>query len=271
MIIEYGGWLAAMAVTGLVAGFVAGLLGVGGGIVIVPVLDIALAAFDVDPSLRMKVAVATSLATIMATSLASARAHHRAGAVDYALLKSWGPVIFVGVVMGTAIAGLVDGQVLTVVFATTALIVAANMVLRANSHKLFDDFPNGVVKSVLGLLIGTVSAMMGIGGGTLGVPILTIFGKDIRSAVGTASAMGFIIAIPGTVGYVTTGWGAEGLPPLSLGYVNFVAVAAIIPLSMLAAPWGAKTAHSVPRQILAYGFGAFLTLTAIKMFAGLAM
>ncbi|MVS98955.1 TSUP family transporter [Devosia sp. L53-10-65] len=258
-----------MAVTGLVAGFVAGLLGVGGGIVIVPVLDIALGAFNVDPSIRMKVAVATSLATIMATSLASARAHHRAGAVDLALLKSWGPMIFVGVVLGTIIAGMVDGQVLSVVFATTALIVSANMVLRAKSHKLFDDFPNGVVKSALGILVGTISAMMGIGGGTLGVPILTIFGTDIRRAVGTASAIGFIIAIPGTIGYVITGWDVAGLPPFSLGYVNLVAVTAIIPLSMLAAPWGARTAHTIPREALAYGFGAFLTLTAIKMYAGL--
>lgn len=269
LIIQYGGWIAAMAATGLVAGFVAGLLGVGGGIVIVPVLDIALGAFNVDPSIRMKVAVVTSLATIMATSLSSAQAHHRAGAVDFALLKSWGPMIFVGVILGTAIAGMVDGRVLSAVFATTALIVAANMVLRAKNHKLFDDFPNGAIKAALGVFIGTISAMMGIGGGTLGVPIMTIFGIDIRRAVGTAAAIGFIIAIPGTVGYVLTGWNANGLPPFSLGFVNLVAVAAIIPLSMLAAPWGARTAHTVPRQILAYGFGAFLTLTAIKMFAGL--
>lgn len=269
LIVQYGGWIVAMAVTGLVGGFVAGLLGVGGGIVIVPVLDIALGSFNVDPSIRMKVAVATSLATIMATSLASARAHHRAKAVDLALLKSWGPMIFIGVVLGTIIAGFVDGKVLSAVFATTALVVAANMLLRAKNHELFDDFPNGVVKSALGVLIGTISAMMGIGGGTLGVPIMTLFGTDIRRAVGTASAIGFIIAIPGTIGYILTGWNAEGLPPFSLGYVNLAAVAAIIPLSMLAAPWGAKTAHTVPRQVLSYGFGAFLILTAIKMFSGL--
>lgn len=187
-----------MAITGLVAGFVAGLLGVGGGIVIVPVLDIALGAFNVDPSIRMKVAVATSLATIMATSIASARAHHRAGAVDFALLKSWGPMIFVGVVLGTAVAGAVDGRVLSAVFAATALVVAANMVLRAKRHKLFDDFPNGTVKSALGVLIGTISAMMGIGGGTLGVPILTIFGTDIRRSAGIASKVAQLLLV-GTI------------------------------------------------------------------------
>lgn len=143
------------------------------------------------------------------------------------------------------------------------------MVLRAKNHKVFDDFPNPGVKSGLGVLIGTISTMMGIGGGTLGVPILTIFGTDIRRAIGTASSIGFIIAIPGTIGYVITGWSADGLPPFSLGYVNLVAVAAIIPFSMLTAPSGARTAHTVPRHVLAYGFGIFLTLTAIKMFGGL--
>ncbi len=265
-ITEYGAWIAAMAATGLVAGFVAGLLGVGGGIVIVPVLDAVLAAFHVDISIRMKVAVATSLATIIATSWASASSHRKHKAVDVDLLKSWGPMIFIGVVVGTLIAGFVDGRVLTLVFAVTALAVAANMILRADSHKLTDGFPNAGVKAGLGVVVGTISAMMGIGGGTLSVPILTAFGTDIRRAVGTASAIGFVIAIPGTIGYIIAGWGAAGLPPFSLGYVNLAALIAIIPLSMLTAPWGAKAAHTIPRKYLAYGFGIFLVATSIKMF-----
>lgn len=269
IVYHYGPWLAAMAVTGLAAGFVAGLLGVGGGIVIVPVLDFVLDSFGVDPSIRMKVAVATSLATIIATSWASARSHARHKAVDTDLLKSWGPAIFAGVVIGTAIGGYVDGRVLSIVFAVTALAVAANMILRADSHQLVNGFPNAGVKAGLGVGVGTISAMMGIGGGTLSVPILTAFGTDIRRAVGTASAIGFIIAIPGTIGYAIAGWGAPGLPPLSLGYVNLIALAAIIPLSMLTAPWGARVAHTIPRKYLAYGFGAFLLLTAAKMIWGL--
>jgi uncharacterized membrane protein YfcA len=267
---QYGLWIAAMAATGLAAGFVAGLLGVGGGIVIVPVLDAVLTAFGVDISIRMKVAVSTSLATIVATSWASARSHRLHNAVDFDLLKSWGPMIFIGVVVGTLVAGFVDGRVLTLVFAVTALLVAANMILRADSHKLRDGFPNAGVKAGLGVVVGAISAMMGIGGGTLSVPILTAFGFDIRRAVGTASAIGFVIAIPGTIGYIIAGWGVAGLPPFSLGYVNFAALIAIIPLSMLSAPWGARAAHTVPRRVLAYGFGAFLTLTAIKMFVSLA-
>lgn len=269
-IAQYGTWIVAMAATGLVAGFVAGLLGVGGGIVIVPVLDLVLAAFNVDISIRMKVAVGTSLATIVATSWASAKSHRQHKAVDFELLRTWGPMIFVGVVLGTLVAGLVDGRVLTLVFAVTALLVAANMIFRADNHKLRDGFPNAGIKAVLGMIVGLVSAMMGIGGGTLSVPILTAFGTDIRKAVGTASAIGFIIAIPGAIGYMIAGWGATGLPPFSLGFLNIAALIAIIPLSMLTAPWGAKAAHTVPRKYLAYGFGAFLVATSIKMFWSLA-
>jgi uncharacterized membrane protein YfcA len=266
--IHYLPWALAMIVAGLLAGFVAGLLGVGGGIVIVPVLDTVLATLDVDPSLRMKVAVASSLATIVATSWSSARSHTSHGAVDFDLLKSWGPMIFVGVVLGTYLAGIVDARVLKLVFATVALLVAANMFLRSKSQKLADGFPNMIVKGALGVVVGTVSAMMGVGGGTLGVAILTAFGWDIRRAVGTASAIGFIIAVPATIGFMIAGWGIPGLPPGSLGFVNLIAVAAIIPLSILTAPYGARIAHTIPRQYLAYGFGIFLVATAIKMLWG---
>lgn len=145
---------------------------------------------------------------------------------------------------------------LSAIFAIVALGVAANMLLRADNHKPTDGFPNKPVKAGLGLAIGTISAMMGIGGGTLGVPILSAFGYDIRRAVGTASAIGFIIAIPGALGYILTGWGKPGLPPLSLGYVNLVAFALIIPLSMVAAM--APRSPTPSRRYLSYGFAAFL-------------
>lgn len=268
-IADYGIWIVAMAATGLASGFIAGILGVGGGIIIVPVLFIVLGVFGVDESIRMKIAVATSLATIMATSWSSAKSHYRHDAIDSALLRNWGPAIFVGVVIGTLTAGTVNGRVLTAVFAVTALLVALNMVFRANSPQLASDFPNAAVKGVLGIVVGLVSAMMGIGGGTLSVPILTAFGYDIRRAVGTASAIGFIIAIPATIGYVINGWSVPNLPPLSLGFVNLAAFACIVPLSMLMAPVGAKVAHALPRRLLSYAFGFFLALTAAKMFQSL--
>ncbi|MBH0238753.1 sulfite exporter TauE/SafE family protein [Methylobrevis sp. L22] len=264
-----GLWIGAMVFAGILGGLLAGLLGVGGGIVIVPVLYHVLAGFGVDETLRMKVAVATSLATIIATSAVSVRSHHRRGAIDFALLKTWGIPIFIGVVIGSLVGGSVDGRVLTLVFAVVALFVAANMLLRKEGSKLYDGFPNRIVAAISGLFVGVISAMMGIGGGTLSVPILSTFGFDIRRAVGTAAAIGFIIAIPGTIGYILTGLGVPGRPPFSLGYLNFAAAAALVPLTMATAPLGAKLAHTMPRRALQLCFAVFLGLTSLRMFMDL--
>lgn len=269
LFMTYGTFAVAMIFAGLLGGFIAGLLGVGGGIVIVPVLYFVLGGMGVDDDIRMKIAVATSLTTIVFTSLASARSHYRKGAVDFDLIKAWALPIFLGVVSGTLIAAYVPGKVLTGVFAVTALLVAINMTLRANSPALAKDFPHPVVKAAFGYLVGIISAMMGIGGGTLSVPILTAFNYDIRKAVGTASALGFVIAIPGTIGYVLAGWSAPGLPAGSLGFLNLFALVALIPLTMLIAPLGAKTAHSIPKNILSYAFAAFLFATSVRMFIDL--
>ncbi|MGV8950578.1 MAG: sulfite exporter TauE/SafE family protein [Cypionkella sp.] len=266
MLTDYSIWIAAMVFAGLAGGFIAGLLGVGGGIIIVPILYFVLGGMDVDPDIRMKIAVATSLTTIVFTSLSSARSHHKRDAVDFTLVKTWGIPIFIGVVCGTVIAGLANGLVLTVVFAVVALLVAINMVFRANSAPVSDGFPNGIVKAICGYFVGVISTMMGIGGGTLSVPILTTFGYDIRRAVGTASAIGFIIAIPGTIGYAIAGWNVPNLPAGSLGYVNLLALVALAPLTMLIAPWGARVAHRLDRKVLGYAFAAFLTLTSLRMF-----
>ena len=263
---DHGSWVAAMVFAGVLGGFVAGLLGVGGGIVIVPVLYFILSGMNIDLGLAMKIAVATSLGTIIFTSLSSTRSHYKRDAVDFALLKSWGVPIFLGVVIGTLLGGIVDGLVLTIIFAVVALLVAANMIFRARNAALAEDFPNRVVKAISGICIGLISAMMGIGGGTLSVSILTAFGFDIRRAVGTASAIGFIIAIPGAIGYALTGLGEPDLPVGSIGYVNLIALAALVPLTMLVAPLGAKVAHVLPRKVLSYAFALFLLATAIRMF-----
>ena len=266
LLASYGVWIAAMVFAGVIGGFVAGLLGVGGGIVIVPILYFVLGGIGVTDTVRMKIAVATSLATIIFTSLSSARSHYKRGAVDFTLLKSWGVPIFVGVVLGTMIGGHVDGLVLTIVFAVVALLVAINMVVRADNSALAERFPNAFVKGAAGLFVGLISAMMGIGGGTLSVPILTAFGFDIRKAVGTAAAIGFIIAIPGTIGYALAGWGEPDLPAGSVGYPNLIALIALIPLTTLIAPLGARVAHLIPRRMLSYAFAAFLGITALRMF-----
>ncbi len=190
----------ALSATGVIAGIIAGLLGVGGGIVIVPVLYHMLLALGVDKSVVMHVAVGTSLATILGTGTSSALAHYRRGSVDLDLLKRWWLPIAVGVITGTIIGGNVSGTVLSLIFATVALAVAVNMTFRKDGIALAGSLPGTPLKELLGLLIGSISVMMGIGGGTLSVPILTLFSYPIRLAVGTASAIGLIIAVSGNHG-----------------------------------------------------------------------
>ena len=251
--------------TGVVAGVIAGLLGVGGGIVIVPVLYHVFSFVGVDEAVRMHVAVGTSLATIIPTSISSLRAHRRRGSVDVDLLKSWGPAIAVGVIIGAAIAGSVQGITLTAVFAIVALLVALNMAFRPENFAIADQLPRTPWKQSVGGGIGVFSVMMGIGGGTLSVPILTAFRFPIRLAVGTAAAIGLIIAVPGALGAILFGWGTENLPPFSIGYVNVVGFLLIVPATVLTAPIGARIAHAIPQRGLRYCFALFLAITSIRM------
>jgi uncharacterized membrane protein YfcA len=255
----------ALLATGAVAGVLAGLLGVGGGIVIVPVLFNLLPFLGVDESVLMHVAVGTSLATIIPTSIISARAHHKRGGLDLELLKSIGPLIFIGVVLGTVLGGNVRGEILTGIFAAVALLVAANMAFRREGMILAESLPTGPLRWLLGMIIGGFSVMMGIGGGTLSVPLLTAFNVPIRRAVGTASAIGLVIGVPGATGFILAGLGEPNLPPGNLGYANLIGVALIIPMTMLTAPLGAKIAHSINPALLRKAFAVFLLLTALKM------
>ena len=262
--------LLAIAVTaGIFGGILAGLLGVGGGIVIVPALYLALSTAGMDPAITMQVAVGTSLATIVFTSLSSGYGHFKRGAIDMDLLKLWAPSLLVGVVIGALLGGYVSGLILVGVFATVAALVALDMIFRKTKD---DPTPRGFAKpiwAILGVVTGGLSAMMGIGGGTIGVPLLNFLGYDIRRAVGTSAAIGFIIGLPGAVVYALTGLGAEGLPPFSLGYVNLAAAAIIIPLTSSFAHVGVKLAHSIPRRALRFAFGIFLMVTSLRMFIDL--
>jgi len=270
LLTEHFEWVLAMLGAGLAGGLLAGLLGVGGGIVIVPVLYLVQGHLGVDDDVRMKLAIATSLATIVFTSLSSAKSHAKRGTIDRQLVRDWIGPIFFGVVGGTALASVVPGLVLTAVFATVASIVAVRMILSGKEQAGEGQFPNKAVKWTSGIVVGGISALMGIGGGTVSVPILSGFGYDIRRAVGTASALGFVIAIPGTIGYALTGWDADGLPAGSLGYVNLIALALIVPTTMATAPAGAWLAHRLPRRALGAAFGIFLAATALRMFYDIA-
>ena len=263
-------WLAglalAMALTGLLSGTLAGLLGVGGGIVIVPVLFNILPLFGIPEAIQMKLAVGTSLATIIPTSIISARKHRAKGAIDEPLLRGIWPSMILGVALGTVLAIWLRGEALSAVFATIALLVAINMGFTGVDFKLRDRMPQGAGLWGIGGFIGTVSAMMGIGGGTVGVPILSMCGTPIRSAVATSSVFGLIISIPATIGFIYGGWGNPLLPPLSLGFVSLIGFALIVPSSLIATPWGVHLAHTIPPLMLKRAFAVFLAITAIRMF-----
>lgn len=255
----------AMLATGAIGGVLAGLLGIGGGIVIVPVLDAALSFLDIDPAIRMHVAVATSLATIIPTSIASSRAHHRRNSVDVSLVKRWSAFVLIGSVVGAWIASSVHSDVLSAVFATFALLVAIKLILPLEGKTVATDIPRGPLVTAIPVGIGAISSMMGIGGGTLSVAILTLFGQPIHRAVGTASLFGLVISLPGTIGFMILGSGDPRLPPGSVGYVNLIGFALIAPTTVLAAPVGAAIAHRLSQRRLSLIFGVFLLTMSVRM------
>jgi len=262
---ELGIFALGLIMAGVVGGLVGGMLGVGGGIVIVPVLYHVLDLMGVDPNVRMHIAVGTSLATIIPTSISSMRSHDKKGAVDRDLLKRWLWPMLAGVVVGSVLAGFARGQALSLFFAIVALPVALYLAFVNEARRISDHLPTGIGGALLPAGISGVSTMMGIGGGTIGVPIMTLFGYPIHRAVGTASAFGAIISIPGTIGAIWAGWGATHLPPYSLGYVNLLGFILIAPVSYFVAPLGAQIAHSTDKRSLRMMFAFFIFITAVKM------
>ena len=254
-----------LGISGLIAGTVAGMLGVGGGIVLVPVLFQTLGILGVDESVRMPIAVGTSLATIIPTSIRSTLSHNAKGAVDWPLLKAWAIPTIVGVVLGTWLAALIGGKGLTAVFAVGAMTLGLYMALGREEWRLGEGVPRGVGSWLLGLGNGCLSVLMGIGGGTFGVTVMTLYGVPIHRAVATAAGFGLIIGVPGAIGMVINGWNVTGLPPFSLGFVNLVGLLLIVPATIVAAPWGVAIAHSMSRTTLRLAFGTFLCLTALRM------
>ena len=260
-------WLAlSLLGSGLVAGLTAGLLGVGGGIVVVPVLFHVFGFLGVDETVRMQMAVGTSLATIIPTSISSALSHHRRGAINFAVIRNWSPGILVGVVIGSLIVRVADHQWLTGFFATVAILLAANMTFAKEEWRLSDGLPARWIQSAISTVMGVVSTLMGIGGGTMGVTLMTLFGIHIRTAVATSAGLGLVIGVPAAIGFVINGWSVPERPPASIGYVNLVGFLLIVPATILAAPTGAKIAHSISRKALLRAFAVFLTFTSAKMF-----
>jgi uncharacterized membrane protein YfcA len=257
--------LAALLAAGAAGGLLAGLLGVGGGIVIVPVLDLALVTAGVDPAVAMHVAVATSMATIVPTSISSSRSHANRGSIDFAVVRRWSLPIVIGALAGSFLASSVDARVLAGVFGTVATLAALKMVLPLDHVVLSPSIPGGVPGAAIPGSIGAISAMMGIGGGTLSVPSMTLCGEPVHKAVGTAALLGLWISVPATVGYLLAQPGHAAMPPWTIGWVSVPGLAIIAPVAWLLAPVGARLAHALDRRRLSAAFGAFLLLVAARM------
>ena len=256
---------AALMAAGLAAGFVGGLFGIGGGIVIVPALYFVFTALGVDEAVRMHVAVGTSLSTIIATSWRSLSAHTKAGAVDFDILKTWTPWISIGALLGAGAAGFANTEALLLIFGGGLLLIAAQIGLANPNWRIFAGLPRGIVRAVIAGGLGMLSALMGIGGGAIGVTVMTLCGRPIHQAVATASGFGAAIAIPAALGYAAVGWGRDGLPPWSLGFVNIAGFVFLALLTMLTAPIGARLAHTLPQLTLKRAFAAVLAVLALNM------
>ena len=247
------------------AGVLAGLLGVGGGIVIVPALFAVFSALGHPPETLMHVCVATSLATIVPTSLRSMAAHHKKGAVDWSVLKSWAPFMGAGALLGVLAADRLKSDSLMLVFGALAFLVALYMALGRVSWRIGEAPPRGWKGAALSAPMGFASALMGIGGGTFGVPALTLFGLPVHRAVATAAGFGLVIAVPAAAGFVLSGLAVENRPDFTLGYVHLPAFAIIVPMTVLFAPVGVKIAHSIDPRPLKLLFALFLAATALNM------
>ena len=259
--------LAALASAGLVAGLAGGLFGIGGGIVIVPVLSILMRGLGFDQTAQ-HVAIATSLTIIIATSSRSVMAHNRRGAVDWTVLKTWSPWIVVGAGIGMWTATRLSGDVLTAIFGLVGLLIAAQFIFGRPDWKIASDLPTGPVRMGVGASIGGLSALMGIGGGTFGVSLMTMCGRAMHQAIGTASGFGAVIGVPSALAAMFVGFGREGLPPGSIGFVNIPAFVLMSIFTMVMAPVGAQLAHRLDQDLLKKIFGVLLLLVALRMLYG---
>jgi uncharacterized membrane protein YfcA len=266
----------ALIALGAVSGVLAGLLGIGGGVVLVPGLMLAFKLFGYDNTMMMHVAVGTSLAIIVPTGLSSFYAHYKKGSIDRGIIMQIGAGILVGVVSGTFLASILSGESLKIIFACAIAVLAGLMVWTTQFSKTPQASPDmqtnihPAKSGIAGVFIGTLSSLIGIGGATLSVPFMTLNGVPIHRAIGSATALGLVISIPASLGFMWIGQDASvDLPPFSVGYVNALAWLCIVPSAVLCAPLGATFAHKLPVKTLKTGFAGFMILIAVKLWIDL--
>ena len=259
--------LLSMLAAGLFAGFAAGIFGIGGGFVVVPALFVVLPLLGGTPEAIAHVAIGTSAATIIVTSIRSLLSLAKRGAVEFEILKSWAPWIILGDGVGVLLAGHVDGHILTMIFAGGVFLMSLNFLLPKVGDKVISqDMPSGIARVGIAGGLGTFSALLGIGGGTIAIMVMTLCGRSIHRAIATASGVGTLIAIPSAIGFALIGLKESGLPWGSLGYVNVPATLAIASMSVLTAPLGVAVAHALPAKPLKKIFGVYLIVIAFVMF-----
>jgi uncharacterized protein len=250
---------------GVATGLLAGLFGVGGGAIIVPVLYAVFGIMGVPEVQRMPLAVGTSLAVIIPTSIQSFRTHKAKGAVDMDVLRAWAVPVVLGTLVGAAIARFAPPAVFKIVFIGVATLTAAKLFFGGDRWRLGDVLPMGLPLKVSGAVIGVLSSLMGIGGGQLANVFMTVYGRGIHQAIATSSGVGVLISVPGAIGYMIAGWPQmPNLPPLSIGFVSLIGLLLIAPTSSFFAPYGARLAHKLPKRQLELGFGIFLVLVCLR-------
>lgn len=254
----------ACALLGAVVGFFAGLLGIGGGLIIVPVLIYLLPLLGISAELAFPMALATSLASIIFTSSSATFAHHKNGNIPWVIAKKLVVTVAIGAILGAVIAGMLSLKALTIIFASAVLVLALYMFLSIKVERTV-ALPTNWVLQLIGLFTGVLASLMGIAGGAILVPILMYCSLSIRQAIGVATASGIVVALFGALGYVIIGFGKVNLPPWSIGYIYLPALLGIVLTSSLFAPLGVKAGAKLPLRYLKKGFAIFLMLVSIKM------
>ncbi|SFL38246.1 Uncharacterized membrane protein YfcA [Bradyrhizobium sp. NFR13] len=265
--------LAALLIAvGALAGFLAGVFGIGGGAILVPVFYECFRIAGVPLEVRMPLCIGTSLAIIIPTSIRSFRAHMARGAVDMEILRKWWWPILIGVIIGSVTARYAPERLFKIVFVAVAWSAAARLLLARDGWKLGNDLPDGPLMKIYGFFVGLLSTLMGIGGGLFSNLLMTFYGRPIHQAVATSSALAVLISIPGAIGYIYAGWPAAArFPdvaalqlPFAVGYVSLIGAVLVMPTSLLVAPLGVKAAHAMSKRALEMAFGIYLFIVGSR-------
>ena len=255
-----------LVAVGALSGFLAGVFGIGGGAILVPVFYECFRLAGVPLEVRMPLCIGTSLAIIIPTSIRSWRAHHRRGAVDMEIVRAWWLPVLAGVIAGSVTARYAPERLFKIVFVAVAWSAAARLLLARDAWKFGEDFPSGPLMKIYGFVIGLLSTLMGVGGGLFSNLLMTFYGRPIHQAVATSSALAVLISIPGALGYVYAGWPAAARYPdvaalqlpFAIGYVSLIGAVLVMPTSLLTAPLGVRAAHAMSKRTLEMAFGCYL-------------